>query len=218
MIATTLDLPLRGNCFADEAYLAHDLGAGSICNRRGERLVGVSDEFLIAMMNTLESELGSESAAAVKGLGRDWGRHAAEQFAAELGQFYGKPLSELPLAQFTASLTAALQQQGWGALRLDLSGYPYGLVIVEMHTPILGAGVRQAEAPVDGILAAFLAGMFSQFAGVELECVQTDCRGCGADASRFVVTVPQRLAAIAEWAVRQPHDAIVRRLIEQGSE
>jgi predicted hydrocarbon binding protein len=197
MIASTHDLPLKGNYFAEGSYLTQDLGAGTLHNRSGARMLALSDTFLVSMLNTLEAELGEQAGAIVKEMGRDWGRRAAEQFAAEMGDYFGRPLMQQPLAMFAANLTEAFRHHGWGSFRLDFSRYAHGVLVVEVTEPLIGGSVKPAAAPVEGLLTAFLAGMFSYFAGQELDCVQTDCRTRGAEQSRFVLTIPDRLKAVS---------------------
>ncbi len=211
MITSTLDLPLRGNYFAERDYLSHDLEAGTIRNRAGVRMLALGDDLLVATINTLRAQRGPQADALIQSMGRDWGRRAAEQFASQMEEFYGKPVMQLPLAMFAACLTEAFHHHGWGAFRIDLSRYTQGIIAIEVRDPVLGRAIRPASAPVEGLLAAFLAGMFSQFAGVELECAQTDCRGCGAAMSRFVLTLAERLRAAGPVAGRS-HDAVVEEL------
>jgi predicted hydrocarbon binding protein len=208
MISTTHDLPPRGNYFAEGPYLSQDLGAGTLRNRAGARMVALSDGFLVATLNTLHEELGSQANIVLKDMGRDWGRRAAEQFAAEMGDYFGRTLMQLPLAMFAATLTEAFRHHGWGAFRFDFSRYAHGLVVVEVREPFIGAVLKSSGAPVESLLAAFLAGMFSHFAGTELDCAQTECRTCGAEMSRFVLTAPERLKGV----VGKSHEEVVEQL------
>ena len=213
MISSTHDLPPRGNYFAEADYLTQDLGAGTIHNRAGARMLALEDDFLVEMCNTLERELGDSAADAIKDIGRDWGVRAAEQFAREMESHYGRPLMQLPLAMFTACLTEAFRHHGWGAVGVDFGHYPQGLLAVEVGDPVVGGSVRDAGAPVEGLLAGFLAGMFSHFAGVELDCLQTECQSLGHARSRFLLTVPERLEAAAELrADGRSHEEIVEEL------
>ena len=66
MISSTLDLPPRGNYFAEGSYLSQDLGAGTMKNRAGARMLALSDSFLLATLNTLQAELGSQAESVVK--------------------------------------------------------------------------------------------------------------------------------------------------------
>jgi predicted hydrocarbon binding protein len=211
--ANTQDLPLKGNYFAEPGYLQHDLRKGTIQNRAGTRLLALTDDFLLALCNALEAELDDRAALVLKSTGQEWGRHAAQQFAAKMEQHFGKPLMELPMAMFSGNLVQALEHHGWGNLMFDFSRYDRGLLIVEVEAPMLGSSVRQAALPVEALLAGFLSGLFSHFSGTALDCLQTDCCGCGADRSRFIITVPERLQMISGSAQqRRTHADVLAEL------
>ena len=210
MISTSHDLPPRGNYFAEGSYLTQDLGAGTLQNRAGARMVALTDDFLVAMLNTLERELGAGADEVVKATGRDWGRRAAEQFAAEMQKYRGRALLQLPLAMFAADLAEAFRHHGWGAFRFDFSHYALGVLTVEVRSPIIGGVVKPTAPPADALLGAFLAGMVSHFAGIELDCVQTKCPTIGV--SGFVLTAPERLKAVRPGG---PHDEIIAELTRQ---
>jgi predicted hydrocarbon binding protein len=213
MLASTHDLPLRTNYFAEGAYLAHDLESGTIRNRAGSRMLVLSDDLLVALVNTLAAEMGDQASNVIAALGKQWGRNAAAEFAEEMELHFGKPLQDLPLALFTASLAESFRHHGWGGIEFMLDRFVQGLVVVDMRDPLLGSVVRPAKEPVELLTAAFLAGMFSQFAGVELDCVQTECRACGSNGSKFVLTIPERFAAArASIVTGKSHDSIVREL------
>ena len=199
MISSTYDLPMHGNYFAEDGYLTHDPKSGTIRNRAGARMLALTDDFLAAAQDTLEAEFGERAPAVLAAAAQDWGRRAAEQFAAEMEQYHGRPLAQLPLSLFAADLTEAFRRHGWGILSIDFAQHPYGLLLVEVKTPISSANT---SGPVDALLAGFLAGMFSQFTGATLDCLKSDCPSRGASQSRFVLTVPERLHAVDGWVAR----------------
>ena len=110
MIASTQDLPLNGNYFAECDYLSQDLKSGTIANRAGARILALTDDFLIAVHNSLEAQLGEKAVAVLAQFTRDWGRRAAEQFSAEIENHHGKPLTQLPLGLFAADLAEAFEK------------------------------------------------------------------------------------------------------------
>ena len=62
-------------------------------------------------------------------------------------------------------------------------------------------------------MAGFLGAVFSFYAGTELDCHQTECPTRGADASRFVVGLADRLRPVPGWVgERLGHAAILGRL------
>ena len=213
MQAKAYELPLRCNYFAEADYLRQDLAAGTLQNRAGTRMVALADDLLIALVNAIAQERGEQSGAVLAALGRDWGTQAAAQFTRELGDHHATPLAEQPLAVFAADLTAAFLHHGWGRFQFDFSRFARGLLLVDVTDPFLGSSVRPTSLPVEGLLAGFLGGMFSHFAGIELAGLQTACRANGAEQSRFVLTVPARLAAVAGWVeAGRGHDEILSEL------
>jgi predicted hydrocarbon binding protein len=213
MEAITHELPVRGNFFAEPGYLAHDLRKGTITNRSGLRILALTEDFWLALCNTLEAKLGDRAAPLLASMGKEWGRQAAQTLTVQMEQHFGKPMMELSLGMFSANLSQALQLHGWGELRFDFSRYPSGLVTVEVKAPFLGSSIQQASRPVETMLAGFLAGMFSIFAGTNLDCLQTECAGCGADRSRFILTIPERLKAVNGWVESgKSHREIIHEL------
>jgi len=213
MEATTHDLLLKGNFFAETSYVDHNLRKGTMHNCAGARLLAVTDDFLLALCNSLEAEMGERALPVLKATGRNWGRKAAEEFATQMQQHFGKALLEMPMAMFSANLAEKFEHDGWGDFAFDFSRYDRGLLAVEVAAPMLGSSVRQGARPVETLLAGFLAGMFSFFAGTELECLQTDCCSCGANCSRFVITVSERIRALAAQAPeRKTHSEVLAKL------
>src|SRR5262245_31430694 len=127
MISSTHDLPPRGNYFAEIGYLSQDLKTGTLHNGGGARMVALSDEFLLALLNSLELELGGRAAPVLKAAARDWGRRAAAEFAAELEKHYGRPIADLPLGLFAADLTEAFRRHGWGFFRFNFNQSSQGV-------------------------------------------------------------------------------------------
>jgi predicted hydrocarbon binding protein len=213
MQASASELPLRGNYFAEADYLRQNLPSGTLENRAGARMFALPDELLVALSNTVMKHRGERCGEVLKSIGRGWGKQAAEQLSNELSGFHERRLDEQPLSLFAADLTAAFLHHGWGRLQLDFSRYARGLLLVEVFHPFLGEEVKPTSHSVEALMAGFLSGMFTQFAGVELDCVQTACRARGEQSSRFVLTVPQRLQAIKELIESgRAHDEIVAAL------
>jgi predicted hydrocarbon binding protein len=213
MEAIDNELLVRGNFFAQPGYLTQDLKRGTIENRSGMRMLALTDDFLLALGNTLEAELGERAGPALKAIGRDWGQQAGQTLASQMEQHFGQKLMEMPLNMFAANVTEAFQHHGWGNFRFDFSRYASGLLTVIVGSPIVGSSVQHATRPVETLLSGFLAGMFSYFSGTDLDCLQTECAARGAAESRFILTLPERLQAVAAWVGEgKAHDQIVHEL------
>src|SRR5205085_3444948 len=143
--------------YFDPDYVRADVGAGVARGRAGTRLVGLPDDFLSAVHQTLDAECGPAAERVLKAAGRDWGRRLAERLTGELADYRGEPIGETSIARFQADWQSAFRQLGWGVLTFDLSRFDKGLLVAEIrHGPPGGS--------VGALLAGALAGLFSQFA------------------------------------------------------
>lgn len=211
--ATVNDLAPAGNYFTDGLYLEARLESGTLRNRGGVRLMALPDDLLVGVSNALEEIAGPDATSIQFGVGRRWGQRAAALFAQEIQQFYGKPLAELPLGVALTAIRAAFASHGWGELQIDPSRYAQGVLGISIASPVLGADVRDAGQKVEHLTAGFLAGFFSNWAGVELGCLQSGGPSVGKLSSTFVLTLPKRLDAVAELAAAgRSHDEIVAKL------
>jgi predicted hydrocarbon binding protein len=204
MAADTLPPP-RGDYFADDDYTRTDVAAGVARDRAGTRLVGLPEDFLTALHQTLTSECGPAGGRVLKAAGRDWGMRLAQRLSTELGEFRGEPLAEAPVARFQADLQSAFRHLGWGVLTLDFSKYDKGLLVAEIR-------YAPAGETADALLAGALGGLFSHFTGRELDAVGTPARG---DVRRFVIALPERLDRVADALDRRrSHEEVIAVLEE----
>lgn len=193
----------RGDYFADADAVGTDPATGIARDRAGTRLLGLPDDLLAALHQTVEAECGAAGIRVLRAAGRDWGKGFAQRLAAELGEYRGEPLAEAPVARFQADLQSAFRHLGWGVLTLDFNRYDKGLLVAEVRNSPPGAA---AEA----LLAGALAGLFSQFAGQELDAVATPA---GLDVRRYVISLPERLDRVADALHRRrPHAEVVAEL------
>jgi predicted hydrocarbon binding protein len=197
--------PPRGDYFADDDATRTDVAAGVARDRAGTRLVGLPEDFLTAVHQTLAAECGPAAGRVLKATGRDWGRRLAERLSDELGEYHGEPLAEAPVARFQADLQSVFRHLGWGLLMLDFAMYDKGLLVAEVrHAP---AGETTAA-----LLAGALGGLFSHFTGRELDAVGTPPRG---DVRRFVIALPERLERAADALDRRRSHEEVVAVLEQ---
>ena len=207
----TTEIPvIRGNYFAEGKYLKTDVRTGVMRNRAGTRMLALTSDFLLGLVSALNNECGPAATAVFRSCGRTWGKRVAERFATEMQEYYGMPLSDFPLSQFNACLYEMFNHHGWGKLELNLDQFTHGIIIATVQNPIYADLLGRAEQPADALLAGVLAGMFSYFAGQELDCLQTQCQACGHPDSKFLITVPERLKPVLDWPTRgKTHAQIV---------
>ena len=209
-------LRLKGNYFARPDFFLTDVGKGVTRTPAGQRVCALPGDFLLGFRDAALYECGKAYRPVLKSAGRRWGATFAKRFDKELAAFYAAPLGSLAAPVVHTCLADAFAYYGYGRLVVDLSARDAGLTLVELFDPVMPALVREADRPVDLIMAGMLGAVFAHLTGQPLDAVQTDCPTLGADRSRFVVGPADRVAEAEAWmdaADRLPgHEAVVRRL------
>lgn len=201
------------NYFAESTYLQTDVATGVTRNRAGTRICTLTSDFMLGLRNAMIHECGQASDEVFRTCGRRWGKQVASRFRAEMSQYYGRPLEELSMATFTASLIQLFSHHGWGLLRLDYALYDKGILVVGITNAIYSSLVSSTEGIAEPLMAGMLAGLFSEISGEDLDCVQTQVAKQSGEESRFVVSLAARLMDAHQWLEQgKGHDAIVLEL------
>ncbi len=191
-----------GNYFAEGVYAKTDVRRGVTRNRAGARLVYLTSDFLTGFRRAILDECGPAADVVFKTCGRKWGGFLAKQFDRELSAFLGQAVRDLPMAKFQACLADLFSHHGWGLVKVDFQQHAQGLILVTIPMPIFAEIALRDQSPegmVDSLTAGLMAGLFSELFGQDLDCFQTQCRACGAEASEFVVGLTTRLAGVPAW-------------------
>jgi len=184
-----------------------DVNLGVTRDVEGTRFVGLTSDFLIGFHRGLEEECGPEAARIVLyTCGTIWGKRHAARARRSLEGYYGTPLEQLPFALFQRLLDDMFRVHGWGRLSIDVEHDAVGVLVVEVEQAVMAHVLKRGERPVDVLLAGVLAGLFSEFAGRELTCFQTDCVARKQERSRFVLAPPERLDRDAWEEEAEPVD------------
>lgn len=202
-----------GNFYAEGTYCHTDARRGVTRTRTGSRLCCLTTDFLLGFRRAVMDETGPAADTVFKSCGKKWGGFIAKRFDAEMTEFHGRPLRDLSLAKFQASLADLFSHHGWGVVTIDLTKHDQGLVLVTVHEPIFAAVSGKSDKPVDSLMAGILGGFFATVFEQDLDCVQTRCVAKGDKESVFVIGLTSRLAGIPAWqAAGKTHDQIVREL------
>ncbi len=195
----------RGNYFDELAYVRADVAAGTLHARGGTRIVALTGDFLRGLGESLSAECGPAANRVLKSAGKTWGRQFAERVERELGDYEGEPLRDRSFGEFAGRLAAAFSHHGFGTLALDAANAPIGVLVA-----------RLANAPEGPeLLGGFLAGVFSHFAGQDLDALATE----SGPTRTYLLSLPERLAHVADAPARgQSHAEVLAALAEVRAE
>jgi uncharacterized protein len=204
---------LLNGYFSRPDFFAADVEKGTIRTPTGTRICALTDDFLLGFRTAVQFECGKATDRVFKSCGKRWGKTFVERFDRELTEHFGVPLADVSTGLVERCLDEAFRHYGWGKPTIDLSEYDAGLVSVSVTDPVMPTVVGTADKPADALFAGFFAAVFGHYAKADLDCVQTECPTRGADASRFVVGLGERLKDVPKMvADKLAHAVIVRRL------
>jgi predicted hydrocarbon binding protein len=195
-------------------YLRHDLRKGTLFNRSGTKMCLMPSELLFGLRKALEDETGDAWRAILKRCGRIWGNRVARRFQREVTDYYGRPMHDLPMSEFTQLLEAYFRCHGWGNLRLDFSLASSGIITARLTNSAMVEVLGTSPQPVDSIISGLLAALIAQVSDrTDLECYETECTAMGATCCRFIIGLQGRLAKVPDWVESGVgHDDCIARL------
>lgn len=178
-----------------------DLRQGVIFTPAKTRMCLFSLDLLKGVYKALVDEAGEAWTLIFKRCGLVWGGRLARRLDSEFSLLYQKRPQDLPVPDYCSLLTAYFAGHGWGRVELHLErAQETGVVEVSLTNSIFAEVVEESDEMADFMMAGIFASLFSHLAARELDCVQTACLTKGAESSRFVVSAPSRIAAIAAEA------------------
>ena len=203
----------RNNYFTEIDFFDYDLDTGIIRDRNGNRIVSLTNDFLLGFWKGLIEECEHEGAHFIlHKCGTIWGKRYAKRIEQDLEKFYNKKVKHLPMAIFNASLVHALKIHGWGNIEVNYEHHQQGIIMIAVKKPIMGSIIKKSAKPVEAMLAGALAEIFSYFAKQELGCIQTQCVACGANESLFILTLSKRIELL-DTEQFSTHNEILNKLL-----
>lgn len=208
-----------GNYFAFDAYICGDYESGLLENRQGDRLLALPETLIQGIYAALEKETGQAHGVVLANCGRWWGKNFYARFVEQVSEYYGKPLNEMEMAEFSYCLKQCWKTHGWGTCDLDLSYYQQGFLVVKTQNSPYAQQAPKGNRPVCHFEAGILSAFFSQLTGRELYCLQTTCESLGAEYNHFVLGLASRLKPADAWLEeQQEHEIIMHRLCNSSNQ
>lgn len=187
--------------------------AGGAIDRLPGGAVAWPQELFRALHRTLSSECGPAAESILRNAGQMFGKQLGQRVRWDLANYHETTLGEIPAARVAASLQSGFAKHGWGLVVFHFDRHATGLIEIEV---VHGLSTIWADRNVpvgDHLLAGTFAGLFSELAGLKLDCLQTDYEVPGSAPARFVIGLPERLVQAANMARQgQPHLRVVEYL------
>lgn len=189
------DLPptppfLRGD------YIEGAFTEGTLTTRFGTRIVMLPTELVLGLHRAIEYETGRAWKIVAYTCGRKWGERLLRRLKHEWREQNHQQLEHLEYHIFESWLIEYFRFCGWGELDIDFSMEAQGLVLFHLQDSVLDRILEDFDDDfVNEIFAGVFASMVTWLASRELDCIEIDSPRTGAEHSRFVVGLPEHIAA-----------------------
>jgi predicted hydrocarbon binding protein len=192
--------PYLHNHYYEKEFYKHDPSRGIITNPYGQRVMRVTEDFLVAILGSLEDQAGQNGAREMMyKCGFQWGMHDMKRFLPRMRAEFNAELDRMRVDFLMEQWWWPLTIQGWGTWRYDFRQRDKGLLYIELYESAVAQSIGDIGAVVCYFYAGLFASIFSVLAKRSLGSVEMQCYSTGDDHCKFVVSDYDRVNAAAFW-------------------
>ncbi|NJK29876.1 MAG: 4-vinyl reductase [Acaryochloris sp. RU_4_1] len=191
--------PHKLNHYRFEDFFRFNRSEGAIEDWHESRNILASEDFIIALIEGLEQEVGSASSVVMYNIGKAWGQQDAlffqNWFEAQFQQTLKKSRPSIALEAWWWPFTS----QGWGNWEVDLENQSNGFMFINIFDSAVARTLGDVGKPVCHIYAGLFAGFFTHLVNKELSCIETQCYAMGETYCKFLLGKQDRIDAATFW-------------------
>lgn len=196
-----------------EAAQTFDMNAGTVFGNTDVRVIYLSSDIIHAIYDVLKYESGDAWPLILKNCGVIWGKRVSLSLEKELQATTLQKTAALSVDSYIALLEAYFANHGWGKMRFYLdSAESHGIVRANLSNSLFANTLKHLDAPVDFMIAGMLQSIFSGISEQELDCLQVSYQYSGANASEFLISGAERIAALGQLKIHEldPNEVLAR--------
>lgn len=186
------------NVYRRERFLNRE-GPGNLQSVFGQRMMMVSEDFIVGYQVALEEELGDAASDIMYRCGFEWGKKDIRSFAKRYVEEFGKKINEANFGSMLETWWWPFQASGWGAWRYDLSHRKEGLIYIDLYDSAVAQSIGNIGKVACHYYAGLFAAVFTHLAKRELSTIEIQCYSMGEDFCKFVVGSSKRINAAQFW-------------------
>lgn len=191
--------PVKHNHYTDDMFFLHNPKAGVVKNVYGQRLIRVSEDFVVAVLGSLEEEVGDAAGEIMYKCGYEWGMEDMKNFSRRFQAEFEVEMSKMPMGMMLETWWWPLQIEGWGGWRYDFRQGKQGLIFIDLFESAVAQSIGDIGKVVCYFYAGLFAAVFSVLAKRQLACIEIQCYAMGEDFCKFLISTEKRVNAAAFW-------------------
>jgi uncharacterized protein len=189
----------KHNHYTDDQFFRHNPAKGVLTNAYGQRLLRVSEDFVVAVLGGLEDELGDAAGEVMYKCGYEWGMEDMSSFTPRMQAEFEMAMSKLSMGLLLETWWWPLQIEGWGAWNYDLRQGKQGLIFIDLYESAVAQSLGNVGKVVCYFYAGLFAAVFSVLARRNLSGIEIQCYSMGEDHCKFLIATEKRVNAAAFW-------------------
>ena len=177
--------------------LNFDLYEGTVVDTSDTRNIFLGSDILRGIHAALSYEAGAAWKIVLYRCGFLWGQKTLRYFVRQSQGAFGAKFEQISVDAFLSNLVTFMNFNGWGVLSFDLQhATTHGVLRFELRKSIFSDALEHLRERVDFMIAGMLAGIFSDLASAELECIEVCSALTGAPTSIFLLSAKERIEAL----------------------
>jgi len=188
------------NYYTNEGFYRHDAKRGVLKNVYGQRIMRVSEDFMIAMLGALEDEVGQSAATEIMyKCGYQWGLEDMRSFCRRSQAEFQVELEKMRVGFLLEEWWWPLTITGWGTWRYDFRQREKGLLYIDLYESAVAKSIGDIGNAVCYFYAGMFAAVFSVLSRRNLASVEMQCYSMGEDHCKFVISDYDKVDAAGFW-------------------
>ncbi len=191
--------PIKHNHYYDDRFFQHDAQNGMVRNVYGQRIIRMSEDFIVSLFGGLEEVVGDAAGEILYKAGFLWGLEDMAGFVPRVQTEFEVAFEKLNMGFMLETWWWPLQIEGWGTWRYDFRQHKQGLIFIDLYEAAVAKSLGEVGKVVCHFYAGLFAATFSVLAKRELSCTEIQCSSTDGDACRFLISTSKRVNAAASW-------------------
>ncbi|MBE9030001.1 pentapeptide repeat-containing protein [filamentous cyanobacterium LEGE 11480] len=180
-------------------FFAFQSAQGTVKDWHGARNIFAGEDFILALIQGFEQEVGQASSLLMYDLGKAWGARDFQVFKSWFEAEFAMDIGQCPLPVVLEAWWWPFTTQGWGTWEVDLKEQANGFLFIKIFDSAVARTLGNVGKPVCHLYAGLFAGFFSQLVKQDLGCIELQCYAMGDTYCKFLVGKKERVDAATFW-------------------